>query len=126
MSDGVCGLPVGVFALVPWADLLRLLCADYGNPSYWDERYAKHFDADADAHFDWYLPYDALAGFLTPYFNAEADYEILVPGCGNSDLGARLYDQGYVNITNIDISEVVVNLMSERYTDREEMECTDE
>ena len=49
---------------------------------------------------------------------------MLIPGCGNSELGAGLYDDGYTNITNIDISPVVINLMSERYSDREEMEFT--
>lgn len=34
-----------------------------------------------------------------------------------------LYDDGYLNITNIDISSVVVSQMNDRYADREEMEC---
>lgn len=39
------------------------------------------------------------------------------------ELGAEIYDLGYVNITNIDISSVVINQMSDLYSDREEMEC---
>jgi ubiquinone/menaquinone biosynthesis C-methylase UbiE len=61
---------------------------------------------------------------LVPHFAKDTDFEILIPGCGNSELGAHLYDEGFVNITNIDISAVVINFMTERYSDREEMEFT--
>ena len=65
--------------------------------------------------------------------------EILIPGCGNSsnscylfiyalsvylELGADLYDAGFTNVTNIDTSLVVINKMTDRYSDRDEMECT--
>ena len=49
---------------------------------------------------------------------------MLIPGCGNSSLGAEMYDDGHVNITNADVSAVVVNLMQERFADRSEMEFT--
>ena len=35
-------------------------------------------------------------------------------GCGNSVLSENLYDVGHHNITNIDISDVVVRQMTER------------
>lgn len=35
-------------------------------------------------------------------------------GCGNSELSEQLYDAGYTNITNIDISQVVIQQMAER------------
>lgn len=35
-------------------------------------------------------------------------------GCGNSNLSEQLYDQGYTNITNIDISPVVIDQMSQQ------------
>jgi len=38
-------------------------------------------------------------------------------------LGADLYDCGFSNITNIDISTVVINQMGSLYANREEMEC---
>lgn len=101
------------------------MASDYGNPSYWDERYSKHFDADDQAVFDWYIDYAHLKPILAPYLSRSSeDFEVLIPGCGNSSLGAEMYDDGIVNITNADVSAVVVNLMQERFADRSEMEFT--
>lgn len=92
---------------------------DYGNPSYWDERYA----AD-ERSYEWYQDYASLEEYIAPHLKIKGDFEILVAGCGNSRLGAALYDQGYVNITNIDSSQVLISQMCDTYTDREEMEYT--
>jgi EEF1A lysine methyltransferase 4 len=89
---------------------------DYGSASYWDERYATVTDA-----YDWYQDYSTLRSFLQPYLK-DKSIEILIPGCGSSTLGGDLYKLGYQNITNVDISEVVVNQMSDKYVDYEEME----
>lgn len=40
-------------------------------------------------------------------------------GCGNSKLSVDMYDVGYTSITNIDISEVVIEQMKKTYRDRE-------
>ena len=86
---------------------------------YWDQRYA----ADDEGAFDWYQGFETLEPFLRPFLSADSDYEILIPGCGNARLGAALYDAGYLNITNIDSSSVVISQMTDRYADKEEMEC---
>lgn len=39
------------------------------------------------------------------------------------EMGADLYDLGYENITNIDMSSVVISQMNDRFSNREEMEC---
>ena len=39
-------------------------------------------------------------------------------GCGNSELSEQLYDVGYQDIVNIDISEVVIKQMKERNASR--------
>ena len=39
-------------------------------------------------------------------------------GCGNSELSEQLYDVGYRHLTNIDISETVVNHMNQRNVER--------
>jgi len=91
---------------------------DYGSASYWDERYS----AD-ETCYDWYQDFDGLHQHLQPFLPAsEDDFEILIPGCGNSLLGPELYKLGHVNITNIDISAVVVNQMTDMHSDKEEME----
>jgi len=89
---------------------------DYGSASYWDERYAS-----MDDEYDWYQDYSTLKDFLMPYM-IDKSAEVLIPGCGSSTLGASLYNHGYKNITNIDVSQVVINQMSDRYCDKEEME----
>ncbi|KAJ1403388.1 S-adenosyl-L-methionine-dependent methyltransferase [Ochromonadaceae sp. CCMP2298] len=93
--------------------------ADFGNPSYWDERYS----ADEN-HYDWYQDFTTLEKYISPHVKNIPDFEILVAGCGNSKFSASLYDKGYRNITNIDISTVVINQMSDAYADRNEMEFT--
>lgn len=40
--------------------------------------------------------------------------QILVGGCGNSELSEQLYDVSYRHLTNIDISETVVNHMNQK------------
>lgn len=56
-----------------------------------------------------YGEYLELCGHLHKYIK-QKDI-ILIPGCGNSGLSADLYDVGYVNITNIDVSEIVIKQM---------------
>ena len=42
---------------------------------------------------------------------------ILILGCGNADFSADLYDDGYQDITNVDISDVVIKQMQEKNKD---------
>ena len=91
---------------------------DYGNPSYWDERYsARNIDS-----FDWYQNYDLLRPILKPLLSTSADFEILIPGCGNSPLAAQMSTEGFRNITCIDGSTVVIQQMQERYQNIEDLE----
>lgn len=39
-------------------------------------------------------------------------------GCGNSELSEQLYDVGYKQLTNVDISETVVTHMNQRNSER--------
>jgi hypothetical protein len=54
----------------------------------------------------------------------DGSFEILIPGCGSSTIGAHLYKEGYTNITNIDTSSVLINQMSELYASLDQMEFT--
>ena len=91
---------------------------DYGNPSYWDERYA----ANPNAQFDWYQPYVTLKEYLIPLLSVHPDFEILVAGCGNSGISKSLYDDGYKNITGVDLSTVVIKQMVARYATSPQLE----
>jgi len=88
---------------------------DYGKHEYWDERYKAN-----DTTFDWYVTFEALKEIVAPFLKVE--HKILMIGCGNSRLSAQLYEAGYHNITNIDISEIVINQMKARYKDLDKME----
>lgn len=46
--------------------------------------------------------------------------KIFQTGCGNSSLSVDMFDVGYTNMTNIDISEVVINQMKKTYRDRDD------
>lgn len=91
---------------------------DYGSSAYWDERYAAN-----EQNFDWYQDFSSLEEYIIPHLK-DKDAEILIPGCGNSTLGVSLYDIGYTNITNIDISQVLISQIHDLYANREEMEFT--
>ncbi len=42
-------------------------------------------------------------------------------GCGNAEISEDMYDAGFKDITNIDISSVVIQTMSERNSDKSGM-----
>ena len=82
----------------------------YGEASYWEERYEK---AGMEASFDWLESYATLKDHLA-IFMPSTDVKVLILGCGNAHFGEDLYDAGYENQVNIDISEVVIKQMAER------------
>jgi SAM-dependent methyltransferase len=90
---------------------------DYGKAEYWDERYRSN-----DTTFDWFVSFDALKDIILPL--ARPDSRVLVVGCGNSRLSAQLYDCGVQQITNIDISDVVIAQMKGRYREMDKMTWT--
>ena len=44
--------------------------------------------------------------------------KILVLGCGNAEFSEDLYDDGFHNVTNVDLSSVVIHQMKERNEER--------
>ena len=73
---------------------------NYGDPKYWDDRYKKQHNRS----FDWLEDYNSLRPILENLIDRE--HSILQLGCGNADLSTDMYDHGFHNIENIDISEV--------------------
>lgn len=78
---------------------------NYGDPSYWDERYT----ANEGSTFDWLEDFKSLKPLLEEIFQTKKDMKILILGCGNACLSEDMYDDGYFDIYNIDISKVVID-----------------
>ena len=90
---------------------------NYGDVKYWEERY-KNSEYPT---FDWLENYPTLKEIITSLNISKESGKILNLGCGNSEFSENMYDDGYHNIKNIDISHNVINLMKERSKNRPEM-----
>lgn len=66
--------------------------------------------------FDWYQRYSGLKDIITT--NIDKDHRILNVGAGNSRLSEEMAEEGYSNITNIDICGLVVKAMGEKYKEK--------
>ncbi|KAF6292782.1 eEF1A lysine and N-terminal methyltransferase [Rhinolophus ferrumequinum] len=93
-------------------NLLPKSSKDFGSVDYWE----KFFQQRGKKAFEWYGTYLELCGVLHKYIKPRE--KVLVIGCGNSELSEQLYDVGYQDIVNIDISEVVIKQMKERNASR--------
>ncbi|XP_004384167.1 eEF1A lysine and N-terminal methyltransferase [Trichechus manatus latirostris] len=93
-------------------NLLPKSSKEFGSVDYWE----KFFQLRGKKAFEWYGTYLELCGVLHKYIKPRE--KVLVIGCGNSELSERLYDVGYQNIVNIDISEVVIKQMKEHNASR--------
>ncbi|KRX10497.1 hypothetical protein PPERSA_01509 [Pseudocohnilembus persalinus] len=89
--------------------------SQYGKSEYWEERYTRDPEP-----FDWYQRLTGIKDLLLsqqePFLTPES--AILNIGCGNSRLSEELFDEGYQNIYNIDISAVCIKAMQEKYKDK--------
>ena len=88
---------------------------NYGDPKYWDKRYREQ----EDTTFDWLEDYNSLKDLIADHVNKDA--RILILGWGNAEFSEEMYDDGYQNIHNMDISTVVIEQMVKRNTERPEM-----
>lgn len=89
---------------------------DIGAPAYWDQRYL------VEDHHEWIADYSELQHIIKSACPTAAP-RILNLGCGSSRLSEDLYDDGYKDIVNIDISFVVIEKMRARnLSERPQME----
>ncbi|KAM4812191.1 eEF1A lysine and N-terminal methyltransferase isoform X2 [Urocitellus parryii] len=93
-------------------NLLPKSSKEFGSVDYWE----KFFQQRGKKAFEWYGTYLELCGVLHKYIKPRE--RVLVIGCGNSELSEQLYDVGYQDIVNIDISEAVIKQMKERNASR--------
>lgn len=68
----------------------------YGTVEYWNERYS------TEESFDWFKDYSQIRELLVELI-PNKDSRILMLGCGNSTLSGDMYNDGFTNITNIDV-----------------------
>lgn len=83
--------------------------SDFDLKSYWEERYRNQKEL-----FEWYQNYSSLKQIIIPIFKEKKNPSILVPGCGNSKVSEDLYNEGFLNIVNIDFSDEIVQHMQKR------------
>ncbi|KAL1123784.1 hypothetical protein AAG570_001557 [Ranatra chinensis] len=87
-------------------NLLPRAASEFGESSYWDV----FFKQRGNKSFEWYGEYPELCGFIHKYIKPAEKF--LVAGCGNSKLSSNLYDVGYRNMVNVDISKIVIKQMN--------------
>ena len=88
----------------------------YGDKNYWEERYKNE-----QSTFDWLENYEVLKSIIYNLSLNKETSKIINLGCGNSEFSEKMYDDGFHNISNIDISENVIKIMQERNKLREKM-----
>jgi len=82
----------------------------YKDADYWNERFAE------EDSYEWLATYEDIKPIMKEALNKVGpEAKILQIGCGNSQLALDLYDDGFQDITNIDISEVVINKMTAKH-----------
>ncbi|XP_050372199.1 uncharacterized protein LOC126790106 [Argentina anserina] len=87
----------------------------YGEPWYWDNRYANE-----SGPFDWYQKYQSLAPIINLYVPRHLRC-VLVVGCGNSAFSEGMADDGYEDVVSIDISSVVIQAMQDKHSNRHDL-----
>jgi SAM-dependent methyltransferase len=80
----------------------------YGEPTYWNRRYAAEPDP-----FEWYQPWSRLRPIILPVLNGRG--VALDLGCGNSGMPAELLVDGFDEVTGFDISSVVIQENERRF-----------
>eukprot|EP00929_Paragymnodinium_shiwhaense_P011147 TRINITY_DN116572_c0_g1_i1.p1 TRINITY_DN116572_c0_g1~~TRINITY_DN116572_c0_g1_i1.p1 ORF type:complete len:245 (+),score=72.21 TRINITY_DN116572_c0_g1_i1:74-808(+) len=91
--------------------------SEYARQQYWDEYYAGSGD---DGKYDWYIDWnssEALPGGMRGVLEAagvQRSGKLLHVGCGNSVISEALWDDGYSQVTHVDLSPVVIEQMGKR------------
>ncbi|XP_068150384.1 LOW QUALITY PROTEIN: eEF1A lysine and N-terminal methyltransferase homolog [Drosophila tropicalis] len=88
-------------------NLLPKTREEFAQTDYWNEFFKKR----GEKAFEWYGEYLELCDQIHKYIKPVD--KILMLGCGNSKLSMDMYDTGFRDITNIDISPVAVKKMLE-------------
>lgn len=87
---------------------------DFLSAKYWNERYIK-------GEFGWDVGY--ITTPIKEYIDSLPDKKIaiLIPGCGNSYEAAYLIEQGFTNVTVIDIAETPINKLKKQFQNNQHL-----
>ena len=81
------------------------------NENFWNDKYTTN-----QTGWDLKAPSTPLKGYIDQL--EDKNIRILIPGCGNAYEAEYLLEQGFTNITLIDISEIVVEKIKEKFKHR--------
>jgi len=95
------------------SELLPKSKTHFAREEYWNQFFNRR-----QSSFEWYAEYEHLDHLFNRYL--KQNDSILVIGCGNSSLSADLYDVGFKDTTSIDISDIVIKQMIEKYNKKGE------
>ena len=87
----------------------------YGEKIYWEKHYK---NIENNNTFDWILDYSDVKEIISSLNINKESSKILNVGCGNSEFSENMYDDGYHDIQNIDVSQELINFMKERAKNR--------
>jgi SAM-dependent methyltransferase len=77
----------------------------YGSIDYWNDRYANWATSPYDWLFEWKHVKHVVGMFV------DRNDRILLPGCGNAPFSGDMFDSGFENQINIDLSEEAIKTM---------------
>ena len=69
--------------------------------------------------FDWYQRFSGLRDIITT--NIDKEHKVLNVGAGNSRLSEQMSEEGYTDLTNIDISPLSTKAMVQKYKQKSEI-----
>lgn len=84
--------------------------ANYGKVEYWEDRYQKDKE-----QYDWLQRYGAPSGTaemkdLINLYAPNHPAQILIIGCGTSRMAEEMCEEGYSNLTSIDMSYSAIKI----------------
>lgn len=78
----------------------------YLQTEYWNNRFQN------EQQYDWFKDFNEFKHLCVQHLRP--DDSILILGCGNSTLTQDLYNNGFINLTSTDLSDVVIHHMHNR------------
>lgn len=94
-------------------------CENSLDQNYWNERWQK-----SETGWDLGKASPSITEYMEQYTNQNA--AILIPGCGNGYEAEFLIENGFTNITLIDIATKAVELLNERFVNKPQVKVINE